>query len=69
MADKITKDMTLGEVLQKYPDTAKILFKNGLHCIGCQIATVESIEQGCMAHGLDEEKIDAMIKEMNEAVK
>jgi len=66
MADEITKGMTLGEVLTKFPQTAEVMLKYGLHCVGCHIATSETIEQGAMAHGMDEEKLEAMLKEMNE---
>lgn len=62
---KITKDMTLGEVMQKYPETVEIMLQQGLHCIGCHIATYETIEQGAMGHGIDPKKL---IDEMNKAV-
>ncbi|MBW2975460.1 DUF1858 domain-containing protein [Candidatus Woesearchaeota archaeon] len=66
---KISKDMGFSEVLQKYPETAPIMMKHGLHCIGCHAAAFETIEQGCMAHGMKEEDMKKMIREMNEAVK
>jgi hybrid cluster-associated redox disulfide protein len=40
--------------------------KNGLHCIGCAAAHFEDLEQGCVAHGIDADKI---VKELNAAVK
>ena len=36
--DKINKNMTLGEVVEKYPETAEVMLKYGLHCVGCHIA-------------------------------
>ena len=69
MTEKITKDMSFADVLQKYPQVAEIMLKRGLHCIGCPAATLETIEQGATAHGLSKEDIDEMLKEMNEAVK
>ena len=69
MADKITKDMTFGELIQKYPETAESLLKRGFHCIGCHMATTETIEQGAKAHGLSDEDVDEMLKEMNDIVK
>lgn len=69
MPGKIKKDMGFSEVLQKYPETAPIMLNHGLHCIGCHAAAFESIEQGCMAHGMKEEDIKKMLKEMNEAIK
>lgn len=67
-SDKITKDMPFAEVLQKYPEAAPVMMKNGLHCIGCHAAAFETIEQGCTAHGMKEEQINQLLKEMNEAV-
>ena len=62
----ITKDMTFGEVIQKFPKTAQVMLKYGLHCIGCAVSNYESIEQGAAAHGLSEEDLEKMLKEMNE---
>lgn len=69
MAEKIKKEMSFSEVLEKYPETAPIMLKHGLHCVGCHVAAFETIEQGCMAHGMKGEDMKKMIKEMNEAVK
>ena len=37
---EIVKDMTLGEVIQKHPETVPVMVKHGLHCIGCHIAAL-----------------------------
>ena len=65
---KITKDMTLGDAIQKYPQTAMIMMKHGLHCVGCHVAAWETIEQGSMGHGMSEEGMNKMIEEMNKTV-
>jgi len=62
---KITKDMTFGEVLKKYPETVKTFFQFGMHCFGCHLAVEETIEQGAMAHGVE---VDKLIKDLNETV-
>ena len=67
--DKITRDMAFSELLQKYPQAAPIMMKHGLHCIGCHAAAFETVEQGCTAHGMKEEDIEKLLKEMNKAVK
>ena len=61
----ITKKMTFAEILQKYPESANILFESGLHCIGCGMAMYETLEQGCLAHGFSEKQIDDLIKKIN----
>ncbi len=67
--EDITKDMTLGEVVIKFPQTMEILFQNGLHCIGCHISAYETIEQGALAHGLCGKEIEKMVEDMNKRVK
>jgi len=62
----ITKDMTFGELIQKYPEAGPILGSYGLHCIGCHISTIETIEQGVRAHGMDEAMLEKIISELNE---
>jgi hybrid cluster-associated redox disulfide protein len=62
---KITKDMTFGEVLKKYPETVKTFFQYGMHCFGCHIAVSETIEQGALAHGVN---INQLIEDLNKTV-
>ena len=61
----ITKDMSILEVAQKYPDTAKVFMSAGMGCLGCAAAHFENIEQGAMAHGID---IDALMEGLNDVV-
>lgn len=68
MADKLSKDTTLGEAVSKYPETAAIMLKYGLHCIGCHVATWETIEQGAKGHGLTDAQIKDMLAGMNSAI-
>ncbi|MBL7147565.1 MAG: DUF1858 domain-containing protein [Nanoarchaeota archaeon] len=62
---KITKNMKLGDVISKHPKTIEIFLKNGLHCVGCHVASFETIEQGAKAHGMSDKNIENMIKELN----
>jgi hybrid cluster-associated redox disulfide protein len=64
--DKITKEMKIDEVLKKYPETVEIFVKNGFHCIGCAVASLESIEDGARVHGIDTDKL---VGELNAAIK
>ena len=61
----ITKDMGIMEIVQKYPETIRVLQAFGMGCIGCSAAHFENLEQGATAHGID---VDAMVKAMNEVV-
>ena len=61
----ITKEMTIGEVVQKYPQTIRVFLTHGLMCVGCAAARFENIEQGALAHEID---VDALVKGLNEVV-
>jgi len=63
--NKITKDMTFGEVLKKHPETVKTFFEYGMHCFGCHLAVSETIEQGALAHGVS---VDQLIEDLNKTV-
>ncbi len=64
----VSKNMTFAETLQNHPESANILFEGGLHCIGCGMAMYETIEQGCLAHGMNKKQIDDLIKKINKEV-
>ena len=61
----ITKDMSIVEIVQTYPDTVEVLMNAGMGCLGCAASHFENIEQGAMAHGID---IDSLIAALNEAI-
>ena len=62
----ITKDMSILEVVQKYPDTVDVFVNAGMGCLGCAAAHFENIEQGAMAHGID---VDQLVKDLNTVVR
>ena len=64
----ITEDMTVGDVITKWPEVAEILGKYGLSCIGCSVNTMEAVGVGARGHGMSDEEIDSMLKEANEFV-
>lgn len=66
---KIIKNLTIGEITKKYPQTIEIFFKYGLHCFGCAISYDETLEQGAKAHGMSDKDVDKMVGEMNKIVK
>lgn len=61
----ITKNSIIGDVLDKYPDTAELFFSIGMHCLGCPASRGETIAEACEVHGAD---ADALIASLNNAV-
>ncbi len=62
---KITKQTKLGEIMQINPEAGMILFEYGLHCIGCGLASMETLEQGCLAHGMGKKEMEELIEKLN----
>lgn len=63
---KITKEMSISEIVEKYPQTVDVFMKHGMGCLGCAAARFENLAQGAMAHGIDTDKL---VADLNEAVK
>ncbi len=61
----ITKDMSILEVVQQYPDTVDVFVNAGMGCLGCAAAHFENIEQGAMAHGIN---VDQLVKDLNTVI-
>jgi len=57
----ITKKTTIAAVIENYPQTLEILMQFGFHCIGCQMSSLETLEDGAIKHGIDaDELVDAL---------
>lgn len=59
---QITKDMTIGEILNTNPNVAPVLMEAGMHCLGCPSAQAESLEEAAMVHGMDINDLMAKIE-------
>ena len=62
MTDKVTKEMGIIDIVQKYPQSLEVFAKYGLGCIGCAAARFENLEAGAKVHGVDP---DQMVEEIN----
>ncbi len=60
---QITKETTIGDILDADKGTAKFFLEMGMHCLGCPSARGENVEQACMVHGVD---ADALVDDINE---
>jgi hybrid cluster-associated redox disulfide protein len=62
--EKITKEMTIREIIQKYPKTTFVFIDYGLHCIGCPLAQAETLEEAVKLHRIDLKKL---LEDLNKA--
>ncbi len=60
---EITKDTIIGDILDIAPQTAPIFLSIGMHCLGCPSSRGETVEEACMVHGIDVEKLLALVNE------
>lgn len=57
----VTADSTIMDLLREKPDSAEVLFRFGMGCLGCAVARGESIREAAMAHGIPlKELLDAL---------
>lgn len=61
---EITKDMLIGELVRKKPETIEILMQFGMGCVGCPSAQMETLEEAAMVHGLN---LDTLLAALNQA--
>ena len=62
---QFTKDTVISEVLAVAPDSAPIFLSIGMHCLGCAMASGETIEEACAVHGVN---VEAFLANLNEFV-
>lgn len=58
---KVTKDMSIIDIAQNYPQSLEVFAKYGLGCIGCAAARYENLEAGAKVHGIDPDELVADI--------
>ena len=60
---KFDKNTTIGEAVTSDERVAPILMGFGMHCFGCPMSQMETLEEAGAAHGID---VDFMIEKLNE---
>ena len=61
---QITKDTIIGEILDIAPQTARVFLAIGMHCLGCPSSRGETVEEACAVHGVDVDKLLAIVNEV-----
>jgi hybrid cluster-associated redox disulfide protein len=50
---KITKDSLIADIIRMYPKVVEIFEKYNMGCTSCMGLQNESLEKGCLMHGLN----------------
>lgn len=62
---RITKDLSIMEVLQAYPEVRPIFVRHGMGCLECMGAIAETIETGARMHGIN---LEELLADLNKAI-
>ena len=54
---RVTKDTTIGEVIQIDAGVIPILMGAGMHCVGGPSSAGETLEEAAMVHGIDSDML------------
>ena len=60
---EVSKTTIIGDVLDAAPDTAEYFLEIGMHCLGCPSSRGETVEEACAVHGIDVDKLLALVNE------
>ena len=60
--NNINKDMLIGDVIKKHPMLVETMRDHGMNCVGCHIASWETIEQAAEGHGIN---VNRLVDELN----
>ncbi len=61
----ITKEMTIAECVEQYPETVQVFLRYGLACYGCAVSQLENIAQGAALHSINP---DVLVDELNSVI-
>jgi len=64
----ITKDTTIGDIVERYPEVVDTLTSFGVHCVGCHVSPFESLEMGFKGHGLSDQQVEEAVIKLNEVI-
>ena len=63
MEDLPIRDLTVSEILQRWPQTAEVFLRYRMACVGCAIAPFETLSEVCEIYRLNPEKFEQELKE------
>ncbi len=65
---RITKDMNIGQVISINTELIPLLQRAGMHCLGCPMSQMESLEDAASAHGIDPDKLVEVLNKKLDAL-
>lgn len=66
---KVTKDTTIGDIVDNIKGSAEVLSQYGMHCFGCPMSRMESLEDAVAVHGVDVAEVLEKLNNIEESPK
>lgn len=66
---QLSKNMIMSAIGMASPKAAELLAEYGLHCLTCFANQFDTLEQGAIVHGFDDDEIEEMINDVNEELR
>jgi len=60
---QITKDTIIADILKIAPDSAPLFRSVGMNCLGCAMASGETLGEACAGHGVN---VDELLEKLSE---
>src|SRR3989475_3334119 len=67
MAETITADMIIHDIVSRHPATVKVFHGHGLPCTACAVGSRESVAGGARTHRFNPEKLELLLEDLNAA--
>src|SRR5256884_4302591 len=68
MAETISAEMIIHDVVTKHPETVKVFHGHGLPCTACAVGSRESVAGGARTHRFTPEKQALLLKDLNAVI-
>jgi len=65
ISQRITAEMSINEVVDKYPQTIKVFFRHGMQCTGCYVCGFHNISESAEEYGVE---MDALLNDLNDVI-
>ena len=67
MAETITANMIIHDIVTRHPATVKVFHGHGLPCTACAVGSRESVAGGARTHRFSPEKLEVLLQDLNAA--
>jgi len=68
MEKKVDREVTIEELVIKFPESVKFLMDKGIKCIACGEPVWGTLEENAKEKGFDDQTIEKVVEELNELI-